>query len=37
MSKTAQLRFEWKDILKAYDTVGNAAKEHVLVTILASK
>ena len=30
-------RFELKDILKAYDTFGNAAKEHALKVILTNK
>lgn len=30
-------RFELKDILKAYDTFGNAAKEHALKVVLTSK
>jgi len=30
-------RFELKDILKAYDTFGNAAKEHALKVVLTNK
>ena len=30
-------RFELKDILKAYETFGNAAKEHALKVILTNK
>jgi alcohol dehydrogenase len=30
-------RFELKDILKAYETFGNAAKEHALKVVLTNK
>ena len=36
-AKLITLRFEFKDILKAYETFGNAAKEHALKVILTNK